>query len=132
VLLGVLGGLILRRLNVVRAGGVDVAYRTAVTDASGGGWRLGIGQYRGSGFLWYRVVGVTTAPTRQFHRENVEILERRAPTGQELYAMPAEAVIVRCRFHAGECELAMNVDALTGFLSWLEAAPGSNTVRFAF
>jgi hypothetical protein len=59
-------------------------------------------------------------------RRELEIVDRRVPEGAEAFALLSGAVIVRCRdgSDAGAIvEFAMGDDALTGFLSWLEAAP---------
>jgi hypothetical protein len=51
------------------------------------------------------------------------------PEGAEVFALLSGVVIVRCREGAGSnVELAMGEAALTGFLSWLEAAPPGQPV----
>lgn len=141
ILLGLLiiaSGLALRRLRIIRDGGVHVAYRVrggapepgAEPDA--GGWRLGIGHYRGEKFRWYRVLGLTTRPDRVISRAGLEIVRRREPTAAEAYAMPAEATVLACRAETGDVELAMGVDTVTGFLSWLESSPPGRDVKRAW
>ncbi|MGH3436608.1 MAG: DUF2550 domain-containing protein [Sciscionella sp.] len=123
VLLVVGVALALRRLRVIRAGGVHVALRRRI-DASGRGWRLGIGHYRGDEFLWYRVLGVSTKADQVITRAGLQIATRRAPGSTETYAMPAGAGVLQCHGVTGvDVELAMGEDALTGFLSWLESSP---------
>jgi hypothetical protein len=59
-------------------------------------------------------------------RRELEIVDRRVPEGAEAFALLSGAVIVRCRDGSDGgtmVEFAMGDDALTGFLSWLEAAP---------
>jgi len=59
-------------------------------------------------------------------RRELEIVDRRVPEGTEVFSLLAGAVIVRCREGSDSgsiLEFAMGEDALTGFLSWLEAAP---------
>ncbi|MBO0840773.1 MAG: DUF2550 domain-containing protein [Sciscionella sp.] len=130
VLIGVAGALALRRLRIVREAGVDVALRQRRFD-DGKGWRLGIGQYSGDEFLWFRALGVTTKPDRVVSRSGLQIDTRRAPGPQEGYAMPPGATVLRCRSERGEVELAMGSDAMTGFLSWLEAAPPGSRVPYS-
>lgn len=114
--------LTMRRWRAIRDGGVPVALRLRV-EGTGRGWHLGIGHYRGGDFLWYRVIGVSTRPDRVIRRGRLEIAGRRHPDAAESYAMPRGAIVLRCRADAGDLELAMGDDTLTGFLSWLEASP---------
>jgi hypothetical protein len=110
------------RLHALRDGGVRVAIRLRL-GAEGRGWRLGIGHYRGDEFLWYRPLGLLRRPEQVLGRSALSVEARRAPSDAEAYAMPNEASVLRCRGPFGELELAMGNEALTGFLSWLEAAP---------
>jgi Protein of unknown function (DUF2550) len=119
----VLAYLVVRRLRVLRSGGVHVALRTRLDD-SGKGWHLGVGRYHGDEFAWFRVLSLRSGPDRVIGRSGLEIADRRDPAGTEAYGMPAGARVVRFRNRkGGEVELAMGPDALTGFLSWLESAP---------
>jgi hypothetical protein len=114
--------LALVRLHALRDGGVRVAVRLQVTPG-GRGWRLGIGHYRGDEFLWYRPLGLVLRPEQVLGRSALSVENRRAPSDGEAYAMPNEASVLHCRGPFGDLELAMGSEALTGFLSWLEAAP---------
>jgi hypothetical protein len=122
----VLGYLVARRLRLLRSGGVHTALRTRL-DASGKGWHLGVGRYKGDEFAWYRVLSLRSGPDRVIRRPGLEIADRRDPDGAESYGMPAGARVVRFRNRSAstdpEVEIAMGPDALTGFLSWLESAP---------
>jgi hypothetical protein len=122
----VLGYLVVRRLKLLRTGGVHVALRTRFDD-SGKGWSLGVGRYRGDDFTWFRVLSLRTGPDRIIRRSRMEIADRRDPSGQETLTLPAGARVIRFRTRDGESgpdvEIAMGPDALTGFLSWLESAP---------
>jgi hypothetical protein len=120
----------LRRLKLLREGGVHVALRRRIDD-SGRGWLLGVGRYRGDEFVWYRVLSVRSGPDQVIPRIGLQISDRRQPEVAEHYAMPTEATVLRCRDNDIEIELAMNGEALTGFLSWLEAAPPGNIVPWA-
>ena len=115
------------RVRLIRQGGVDVALR-AQPERAGSRWHLGIGRYHGDEFAWYSVASLRTGPNRIVHRLGLIILSRRSPVGAEVYAMPPGATVLRCRARDGELELAMATDALTGFLSWLEAAPPGRTI----
>nr|WP_308204006.1 DUF2550 domain-containing protein [Goodfellowiella coeruleoviolacea] len=126
----VLGMLAWRRLRLLREGGVHVALRQRLDD-SGRGWHLGVGRYRGDEFVWFRVLSLGSGPNQVIRRDGLEIATRREPTGPETYAMPTASTVLRCRATTGEVEIAMGPDALTGFLSWLEAAPPGRSVPWA-
>lgn len=123
-------GYALRRLRLLREGGVHVALRRRIDD-SGRGWQVGVGRYRGDDFVWYRVLSVRSGPDQVIPRIGLEIADRREPTAPESYAMPLDATVLHCRDVAGDLELAMGRDALTGFLSWLEASPPGSIVPWA-
>lgn len=116
--------LVVRRLRLLRSGGVHVALRTRL-DGSGKGWHLGVGRYQGDEFAWFRVLSLRAGPDRVIRRNGIEIAGRREPDGLESYTMPVGARVIR--FHnprgGSDVEIAMGPDALTGFLSWLESAP---------
>ncbi|HEU5470030.1 MAG TPA: DUF2550 domain-containing protein [Actinophytocola sp.] len=118
--------LVVRRLRVLRSGGVHVALRTRM-DRPGKGWHLGVGRYRGDEFAWFRVLSLRAGPDRIIRRNGMEIASRRDPDTAEAYGMPADARVIRFRNRKDgthpEVEIAMDPDALTGFLSWLESAP---------
>ena len=118
--------LAVRRRVITRRGGTfDCSLRLRPSD-SGKGWALGIGRYSGDSLEWYRVFSYATRPRHVMARRELEIVDRRVPEGAEAFALLSGAVIVRCRdgSDAGAMvEFAMGDDALTGFLSWLEAAP---------
>lgn len=121
-----LGGLIvlaLRRRFLSRSGGTFDCSLRLRPSGYGKGWALGIGRYAGDYLEWYRVFSYATRPRRAFARRDLEILERRAPVGPEVFSLLAGAVIVKCRHDTGFVEFAMSADALTGFLAWLESAP---------
>jgi Protein of unknown function (DUF2550) len=120
--------LAVRRLRRLRPGGIDVALRCSPND-TGRGWHQGLGRYRGDNFAWFRLSSLRSGPDRVFPREQLQILERRGPTVPESYAVPSESIVLRCRTGVEELEMAMRQDTLTGFLSWLEAAPPSANPR---
>jgi hypothetical protein len=118
-----LGLLAARRRVVTRRGGTfDCSLRLREA-AHGKGWVLGIGRYSGDSLEWYRVFSYSTRPRRTFVRRRLQVLDRRDPTGVEVYSLLSGAVIVACRDGDLPLELAMSQAALTGFLSWVESAP---------
>jgi hypothetical protein len=118
----IIAALAVRRLRIMRQGGIDVALRSRF-NAGGRGWHQGVGRYRGDDFAWFRVSSLRSGPDHVLGREELVIVERRGLTAPESYAMPGGSVVVRCRTGVDELELAMRQDTLTGFLSWLESAP---------
>jgi hypothetical protein len=122
----VLGVLALRRLRLLRQGGIDVAVRRGTR-----GWVVGVGHYRGERFLWYRVLALRGGPDLVLRRGKVEIVDRRVSAAPEAAGLPETTVILRCIDSAGEIELAMGPDAGTGFLSWLESAPPGWSLPYA-
>lgn len=122
VLLGLIV-LALRRRFLTRQGGTfDLSLRLK-PGSVGKGWALGIGRYAGDTIEWYRVFSYAARPRRVFDRLDLEILDRRSPTGPEVFSLLSGAVIVRCRHDDDDVEFALSPDALTGFLSWVESAP---------
>ncbi|GAA4539403.1 DUF2550 domain-containing protein [Pseudonocardia xishanensis] len=120
-----LAWLAVRRVRLMRGGGVDLCLRRrfAVTD-----WHFGVARYRGDEFAWYRLTSFRFGPTVAIDRNEVEIVDRRPPLPNESFAIPLADSVVRCRDASDEgrgreVELAMSDDVLTGFLAWLEAAP---------
>ncbi|GAB3997979.1 hypothetical protein GCM10029992_22480 [Glycomyces albus] len=62
-------------------------------------------------------------PRYTLARTDLEVSERREPVGGEAQIFPPDVAILLCKSSRGEFELAMTDSAVTGFLSWLEAAP---------
>lgn len=132
-----LGYLAVRRVRLMRGGGVDVFLRRrsavgargASRDASAG-WHFGVGRYRGNQLAWFRLTSFRPGPTVVLDRSEVEIVDRRPVAGAEIYAIPHAASVLRCRARGVEWELAMAPGVLTGFLSWLEAAPPGRSTGY--
>jgi uncharacterized protein DUF2550 len=120
-----------RRVRLMRGGGVDVCLRrqgpgrrpARVPRDAAAGWHFGVGRYQGNEFAWYRLTSLRPGATAVLDRAGVEIVERRHPVSAEAYALPQAASVLRCRVGEREVELAMTPGVLTGFLSWLESAP---------
>jgi hypothetical protein len=123
--------LAVRRRVITRRGGTfDCSLRLRPA-RSGKGWALGIGRYSGESLEWYRVFSYATRPRHVMARRELQIVDRRVPEGSEVFSLLSGAVIVRCREGSDTgsiVEFAMGEDALTGFLSWLEAAPPGQPV----
>lgn len=95
---------------------------------AGRGWSYGIAQYENDRIDWYRIFSYAYRPAAVLTRRDLEVVGRRDTEGQEELALFPGWTIVECKFGTGLVELAMSPDALTGFLSWLEAAPPGQDV----
>ena len=129
LLLGVLVAvwLLVRRVRLLRGGGVDLSLRRRAAGPGRSGWHVGVGRYRGDELAWFRLASLWPGPTVVVDRTVLEIVDRRTPTAAEADAIPAAGVVLRCRTPARTLELAMAPGVLTGFLAWLEATPPGRT-----
>ena len=119
--------LVVRRVRLIRGGGVDVSLRRRAGFPGRAGWHDGVGRYRGDHLAWFRLTSLWPGPTVVVDRTVLEIVDRRPPTEAESVTLPPAGVVLRCRTPAGVLELAMAPGVLTGFLAWLEATPPGRT-----
>jgi hypothetical protein len=120
-----LAAIFLRRELISRAGGtIDMNMRLS-TFLPERGWAPGLGRFVGDDLRWYRMFSLDPRPRRVLRRTGLVVEARRAPGGVEQLSMPPGWVVVRCRQPGGgeAVDLALAEGALTGFLSWVEAAP---------
>jgi hypothetical protein len=124
----VLTTLVIRRLRLIRSGGVDVWQRRvrASAPSSTRGWNLGVVRYQGEDIAWFRVISLSGGAEVRLSRRQLEITDRRRPGPSEEHVLPSDATVLRCRAGDRTVELAMSQDVLTGFLAWLEATPPGN------
>jgi hypothetical protein len=128
--------LAIRRFLLERGGGtVECGLRRP---AGRGTWRLGVVSYQRDELYWYDALGVLLRPEQVFYRRQLTVVSRRPslPAEESTFG-PGHIVVEICtgappdRPHQGprpepadeHVELAMTDQALTGFLSWLEASP---------
>lgn len=110
-----------RRFLLERGGGtIECGLRSP---AERGTWRLGVASYQGDDLGWYGALGVRFRPEQVFHRRSLRVLSRRPSLPSESSALGPEHTVIELDSDAGRVELAMTAEALTGFLSWLEASP---------
>ncbi|MEU8183854.1 DUF2550 domain-containing protein [Micromonospora sp. NPDC049044] len=132
VILGALLTLFVRRALVTRSGGIIRLSVRVTTMLDGRGWSPGFGRFAGDELRWYRMFSFAIRPKRVLSRKDLAVERRRLPEGQERLSMPADWVILRCTSHHAPVEIAMARSTVTGFLSWLEAAPpGAVSPRMA-
>ena len=129
-----LGYLVVRRVRLMRGGGVDVCLRRRPVSAGhkdvSAGWHFGVGRYRGDELAWYRLTSLRPGPSTVLDRMDLEILDRRSVGEAEVYALPQADSVLRCRAGGSDVEIAMAPGVLTGFLSWLEAAPPGHSTGY--
>ncbi|MFC4021725.1 DUF2550 domain-containing protein [Micromonospora sp. GCM10011542] len=124
--------LFVRRALVTRSGGIIRLSVRVSTMLDGRGWSPGFGRFAGDELRWYRMFSFALRPKRVLSRKGLAVERRRLPEGQERLSMPADWVILRCTSHHAPVEIAMARSTVTGFLSWLEAAPpGAVSPRLA-
>jgi hypothetical protein len=126
-----LGILFLRREIIARGRSVELNIRLS-SRMAGRGWSPGIARFVGDEMQWYRVFSLSVRPRRTLTRRALSVNERRQPSATERLVLPADWVILQCTSQRAPVEIAMAPTTLTGFLSWIEAAPpGGASVRFA-
>ncbi|HZJ06668.1 MAG TPA: DUF2550 domain-containing protein [Nocardioidaceae bacterium] len=121
--------LVVRRRWISRASGTFEFSVRARPKSTGRGWVLGVGRYSRDALEWFRVFSLAPRPKLTFQRSDLEYLGRRDPVGAESYSLYSGHIVVSCRTPSGPLEVAMSPEALTGFLSWLEAAPPGEGTR---
>jgi hypothetical protein len=123
--------LALRRRALQRRGGTFDCSLRLRRGSPGQGWVLGVGRYAGDRLEWYRVFSVSPRPRRVIARRDLRVRSHRTPVGPEAQAMLPGAVVLEAVERGRPVELAMSENALTGFLSWLEAAPPGEHLNVA-
>lgn len=118
-----IGWLVVRRHLLSRRGVLfdcGLRLRRTVPDA---GWVLGIGRYRADRLEWFPAFSPSLRPRRVFPRSATHSGTQRAPSEIEAVLLFDDQRIIELHAPLGMWELSMSADALTGLLSWLEAAP---------
>lgn len=125
--------LFVRRAVIARSGGVIALQVRLSTVVPGRGWSPGFARFVDDELRWYRMFSLAPRPRRVLSRRSLVIDQRRAPDGPERLNLPGDGVILRCvnrQVARGGAkavplpiEIAMATSTVTGFLSWLEAAP---------
>jgi hypothetical protein len=91
--------------------------------AGRGTWRLGVASYQGDSLSWYGALDVRFSPGQVLHRRSLTVVSRRPSLPSEAAVLGTERIVTELDSDEGRVELAMTQEALTGFLSWLEASP---------
>ncbi len=115
------GAIAIRRFLLERGGGtVECGLRKG-----NGSWRLGVASYQREELCWFGIFGLSMRPQEVFPRRDLTVVSRRLPAEAEVATLGPGMIVVECKLgeDSGTVELAMGEAALTGLLSWLEAAP---------
>ncbi len=128
-LLTVLGYLFGRRALMARRGGTVELYLRLHSIVPGRGWAPGFARFAREELRWYRMFSFAFRPRRVLARRGLAVVDRRGPDAGELLMLPEDWVILRCTSYQAPVEIAMAPSTLTGFLSWLEAAPPGTVSR---
>jgi len=86
-------------------------------------WAVGVAWFGDDSLLWYRALSLAVRPQRRLHRADLRVGTRRKATREDL-ALPSDVVVLTIETGEGPQDLAMESATLTGFLSWVESAPG--------
>lgn len=116
-----------RRFLSRSIGTFDCSLRTS-GQRMGQGWVLGLARYEADRIEWFRVFDMSLRPRRVLPRADLQVKERRYPSGPEAFSLMSGFLIVRCGCERGTLELAMSEQSYTGFASWLESAPPGQNV----
>ena len=114
-------GIAVRRILLERGGGtVECGLRRG-----NGSWRLGVASYQREELCWFGIFGLSMRPDEVFPRRDLAVVSRRLPSDAETATLGPGMIVVECKLGDDNrsVELAMGEAALTGLLSWLEAAP---------
>ena len=116
--------LLFARRAALGGGGGTIEVSVRIADrVPGRGWAPGFGRFAGDEFRWYRMFSFAFRPRHVLSRLDLAIVSRRPAEGPELLALPPGSRVLCCASTTSQVEIAMTEGALTGFLSWLEAAP---------
>lgn len=118
-----LSALFIRRSIIARGGGtIELSVRLS-TLVPGRGWAVGVARFSGDELRWYRLFSLSFRPRKVLSRRSLRVELRRAPDERERLVLPGDWTIIRCVGQHGTSEIAMAMRTLSGFLSWVEAAP---------
>lgn len=116
--------LIARRRWLARRGGLFDCSIRLKTATPGAGWVLGVARYREDRLEWFRSFSLSLRPRIVFPRSQTRAGGQRTPDEIESLLLLDDQRVVRLELSDGRgWEASMTSDAVTGLLSWLEAAP---------
>lgn len=123
ILLAAVAVLFVRRALIARSGGTIKLTVRLSTMVDGRGWSPGFGRFADDELRWYRMFSFAIRPRRVLNRRRLVVRGRRTPVQRERQTLPPDWQILACECDGQLGEIAMASATVTGFLSWLEAAP---------
>ena len=99
----VLGYLVVRRVRLMRGGGVDVCLRRrpasqpARRRTTSAGWHFGVGRYQGNELAWYRLTSLRPGPSPCWTGWSWRSWTGARLAAAEVYAIPQADSVLRCR-----------------------------------
>jgi hypothetical protein len=121
--IAVIGGLLVRRMILVRRRSAVECLLRLPDLADGDRWESGLARYEGDSLEWYRAVGVSLRPTHLVRRAAMQVLDRRPAAPGSLEGIPGPGVVLRCAASGSRFDVGLPETAEVGLLAWLEAAP---------
>jgi hypothetical protein len=127
-----IAALVVRLLFLSRGSGTLRCILRSAGDERPGPWRAGWGRYGTEELEWYPSRSLRVRPAVRLPRQGLRIVKRDVPENPRLRRSATDAVVVDVAVPSTSNGLApqvathslvMSERALTGFLSWLEAAP---------
>ncbi len=115
--------LTIRRMVLSRPVGTFACSLRLGTHPPGEGWSYGIGRYHGDRIEWFPIFSLRWKPRHVLTRRQLVMRHRRDATPEEAHSIAAGSVVMVCSLGGELLELAMSPGVMTGFMSWLEAAP---------
>lgn len=122
----VLALFILRRYLLARNGATFDCSLKREHPRRASAWILGVARYSEDQLEWFRIFTVNPRPTRVLIRSQLDLLEWKQPSEQDVHSILPGAVIVRCSYGRDNpvvLEMAMTRSDYTGFATWLESTP---------
>jgi len=126
----VLSAVFLRRRLIARGGPMTVC---ALREPADGRWRFGLLRYGSTGLEWFKLLGFSVRPARQWERELLDIgTGTPLESGERAEILIPAAVRLDC-LYAGEVrfEIALGRAPYTALRSWIEASPPGRNVNVA-
>jgi len=124
---------VLRVRWLTRMGGSFECSLQVDRSTPGAGWAFGVARYVGEDLEWFRYYAFALRPGLRVSRQEGQVVTVRDPGPLEALSLYGGHRIVELQ--AGEApdvrswDLAMSSESVTGFLSWIEAAPPGQVPR---
>lgn len=114
-----------RRRWLTRQGGTFDCAMRRYENASGLGWSLGMGRYRGEELQWFRAFSFSLRPKVRLHRGFIRSMGTKEPTRAESLVLFDDSCIITVReiTTGRDYNFGVDRDAAMALMSWIEAAP---------